>query len=546
MESISIALILLLAVVSSSMIARISPLPLPLPLVQIALGAVIDFVFDFQIALEPEIFFLLFIAPLLFLDGWQISRQGLQRDKWTILALALGLVVLTVVGAGYFIHWMIPGIPLPVAFALAAILSPTDAVSVSSLAERTPIPKRLLHILQGESLLNDASGLVCMRFAVAAMLTGAFSVSEALRSFVWLALAGLAVGAAVALLATMGKDWFSRRYGEVTGSQILISLLIPFGAYLLAVRLDASGILAAVAAGLVMNREEQSGRVMAVTRIRRSAVWEAMHFAGSGMVFVLLGEQLPDIFEGAARVVSETGHQRELWLLAYVLAITLALAALRFLWVWATLGFVLFRSFGEGGKSAGPSWRLIAATSLAGVRGAITLAGVLTLPLTLLDGSAFPARDLAILLAAGVIVVSILAAQIGLPYLMRGLRLPSEPGPQRQEDLARVLAADAAAKAVERRLRKVGKEGQDAALYLDAGARVIASYQQRIDAHAHNGADAETSRRNDAVERSLRLVALEAERGEFYRMAREGKLPDELAHKLVRELDLQESWFTAR
>jgi CPA1 family monovalent cation:H+ antiporter len=496
--------------------------------------------------LEPEIFFLLFIAPLLFLDGWQISRQGLARDKWTILALALGLVVFTVLGAGYFIHWLIPGIPLPVAFALAAILSPTDAVAVSTLAERAPIPRRLLHILQGESLLNDASGLVCMRFAVAAMLTGAFSVGEALRSFAWLAVGGLAVGAVVALLATMGKDWVSRRYGEVTGSQILISLLIPFGAYLLAVRIDASGILAAVAAGLVMNREEQSGRVLAVTRVRRSAVWEAMHFAGSGMVFLLLGEQLPEIFEGAARVVSETGHQRELWLLGYVLAIALALAALRFLWVWATLDLVLFRRLAEREVNAGPSWRLIAATSLAGVRGAITLAGVLTLPLTLLDGTAFPARDLAILLAAGVIVVSILAAQIGLPYLMRGLKLPAESAPQRQEELARAVAAEAAAKAVERALRRIGKEGQDAPLYLDAGSRIIASYQQRVEARNRTGEEVEVARRSDEVERSLRLVALEAERNELYRMARAGRLADELARKLVREIDLQESWFVGR
>src|SRR5271154_762075 len=220
-----------------------SPVPLPLPLVQIALGAVIASVANLGVSLKPDIFFLLFLPPLLFLDGWRIPKEGLFRDKGTILELALGLVVFTVVGVGFFINWMIPAMPLAVAFALAAIVSPTDTIAVSAIASRVPIPKRLMHILEGESLLNDASGLVCMRFAVVAALTGTFSLVDASTTFLWLAIGGVAIGVAVTWGVTQAKHWASRRFGEDAGSQVLLSLLIPFGAYLLAERFGCSGIL---------------------------------------------------------------------------------------------------------------------------------------------------------------------------------------------------------------------------------------------------------------------------------------------------------------
>ncbi|MEO6800216.1 MAG: cation:proton antiporter, partial [Rhodanobacter sp.] len=188
MNSIEVALAMLLAVVGSGYLVRMLPFSLPLPLVQIALGAVISGVFKHGVALDPDIFFLLFLPPLLFLDGWRIPKDRLRHDRAAILALALGLVVFTVVGAGFLIHWLIPAMPTGVAFALAAIVSPTDPVAVSSIASRVPIPKRLMHILEGESLLNDATGLVCFRFAVAAVMTGSFSLISASLTFLWVAL----------------------------------------------------------------------------------------------------------------------------------------------------------------------------------------------------------------------------------------------------------------------------------------------------------------------------------------------------------------------
>ncbi len=188
METITIVLLLLLAVIVSGIVSRAVPLPLPRPLFQIALGAAIGLIADWRVTLDPEIFFLLFLPPLLFLDGWRIPREELFKDAKTVIELALGLVVFTVVGMGFFIHWMIPSMPLAVAFALAAVISPTDPIAVSAIAQRVPIPKRMMHILEGESLLNDASGLVCLRFAIAAALTGTFSIYDAGLNFLWVAL----------------------------------------------------------------------------------------------------------------------------------------------------------------------------------------------------------------------------------------------------------------------------------------------------------------------------------------------------------------------
>src|SRR5215207_6340946 len=163
---ISVVLVMLVAVVISQAITTVLSFAVPLPLVQIALGALLTTVADLSVPLNPDIFFLLFIPPLLFLDGWRIQHRSLFKDAATILELALGLVVFTVVGVGFFIYWLIPAMPLAVAFALAAILSPTDPLAVSAITSRVPVPKRMMHILEGESLLNDASGLVCMRFAL--------------------------------------------------------------------------------------------------------------------------------------------------------------------------------------------------------------------------------------------------------------------------------------------------------------------------------------------------------------------------------------------
>ncbi len=538
METITIVLLLLLAVILSGIFSRMVPLPLPRPLFQIALGALIGLAADWRVTLDPEIFFLLFLPPLLFLDGWRIPREELFKDGKTIVELALGLVVFTVIGMGFLIHWMIPAMPLAVAFALAAVVSPTDPIAVSAIAQRVPIPKRMMHILEGESLLNDASGLVCLRFAIAAALTGAFSVQDAALNFAWVALGGIAVGAGVTWAVSRAKQWISRRYGEEGGSQILISLLIPFGAYLIAEHLHCSGILAAVAAGLTMGFVEARGELEAATRIRRNTVWDVIQFTANGIIFVLLGEQLPAILASSAETVRMTGHHEPWWLAIYVVTINLGLAGLRFLWVWLSFRMTLFRS---GQWRTKPNWRIVAAMSFAGVRGAITLAGVLTLPLAMDDGSAFPARDLAIFLAMGVIITSLIVASIGLPWLLNGLEMPAEHDLQAIEDAARIRAAEAAIAEIEKVQHSLAEGRNDADLYVSAAARLMDAYRQRIESRAGNAESNALERRSEAIERNLRLAALKAERTQIFRMVRKRELGSELARKLIRELDLLEA-----
>jgi CPA1 family monovalent cation:H+ antiporter len=543
LQTVGIILFLLLAVVVSGSLARWSRFPLPL--VQIALGALIALSVVPTVELDPALFFVLFLPPLLFLDGWRIPKDDLRRDRATVLELAFGLVVLTVVGVGFMIHWLIPAMPLPVAFALAAVVSPTDPIAVSAIAARAPIPKRMMHILEGESLLNDASGLVSMRFAVAAMVTGTFSIQETFVTFIWVALGGLAIGAGVTWSVIRAKEWVIRHVGEDTSSQILVSLLIPFGAYLLAEHFHCSGILAAVAAGIAMGFAEQSGRTLAVTRVRRAAVWDTIQFAASGVIFVLLGEQMPGIMEKASETVRLTGHHEPWWLIVYVAAISAALGVLRFVWVWTSLRLTLYRANRRGEPARPVSMRVVIAMSLAGVRGAITLAGALTLPLTLADGVAFPARDLAIFLAAGVIVVSLVVASIGLPGILRNLALPPEPSHQIEIDRAQLLAANSAIQAIEAAQHALASGKDDADLYIDASARIMELYRHRIDGRQGTPEAAGLSRRIDRIERQLRLVGLRAERNELFRLARERQIDGEAARRLVREIDLLEAHYGA-
>ncbi|MDQ0473433.1 Na+/H+ antiporter [Labrys wisconsinensis] len=541
MDSIETVLILFLAVVASGAAGRMLPFAVPLPLVQIAIGALIASTMDLGVRLDPQVFFLLFLPPLLFLDGWRIPKDGLFRDAGTILELALSLVVFTVVGMGFFIHWMIPAMPLAVAFALAAVLAPTDPIAVSAIAARVPVPKRLMHILEGESLLNDASGLVCLRFAIAAALTGTFSAAEAVATFLWLAAGGLAIGTAIAWGVVRARGWLAIRYGSDPGSFILVSLLIPFAAYLAAEHLHCSGILAAVAAGFTMSFVENPVRLPAASRWRREAVWDLVQFAANGVIFILLGEQLPSIFAGAVETVRQTGHHEPIWLAVYAAAIMAVLAAGRFAWVWVSLRFTLFRARRRGETVIRPHLRVIAAASLAGAKGAITLAGILTLPLALADGSPFPARDLAIFLAATVIILSLAAASIGLPILLKGLILPPAEHGEAEEDAARVQAAEAAIRAIEHAQRAITADPSEADLQAQASLRVLTYYRERIDAGSADPDSAESTRLVRDVERRLFKVGLKAEREELVRLARQRRLGSEAVQKLIREADLAEA-----
>jgi len=542
MESIEVVLVMLLAVVASGYLARMLPFGVPLPLIQIGLGAVIAGVFKHGTALEPDIFFLLFLPPLLFLDGWRIPKVGLFRDKGTIIELALGLVLFTVVGAGFLMHWLIPELPLPVAFALAAIVAPTDPVAVSSITSRIPMPPRLMHIIEGESLLNDASGLVCFRFAVAAAMTGSFSLGQASLTFLWLALGGIAAGVAVTYAISRAHRFLTHRFGEDEGEPVLINLLTPFGAYLVAEHIGGSGILAAVAAGIMMSYIELGGSATATTRIRRNVVWDTLQFTLNGVMFVLLGEQLPEIFHGALHPPGGGHPFNGWWLAGNALALSGGLVLLRFVWVWVSLRLTILNQRRLGQQEYKPRLRLILATSFAGVRGALTMAGVMTLPLLLPNGDPFPGRHLAILLASSVIIVSLVLASVMLPRLLRDLEVPKETEAELEEDRARHAAIQAAVEAVEKAGRQhIGTPDEE--MHASAYGTVVNVYRNRLrdiqtGEGAHGGADVHATRR---AEREYRITALRAERDTILRLGRRREISDDTARKLLREIDLVET-----
>ena len=549
MTTFTIVLFLVLAVVLSSVVASALPGTLPRPVVQIALGVVIGLVANLRVTLEPDLFFLLFLPPLLFLDGWRVPTEELLENRTTIIQLALGLVLFTVLGAGLLVHWIMPTMPLAVAFALAAVLSPTDPIAVSAVASHVPVPRRLMRILEGESLLNDASGLVCLRFAVAAAVTGAFSLPRAALTFLWIAAGGLAVGALVVWLVTRAQRIVAVRLGDETGAQILTNLLIPFAAYLAAEELGCSGILAAVAAGVGMSAIEESGRARAATRVGRTAVWNVVQYAANGVMFVLLGEQLPQIVTDAVRDVRSTGARSAWWLVVYVIVVTGALAVLRFVWVLVSFHLSrLAQHHEEHAASPRPNWRLIAATSVAGVRGAVTLAGILTLPLALPGGAPFPERTLASFIAAGVSVLSLLVASLGLPLLLRGIQMPARSTTERQVEVAESVAYEAAIRGVQRAAEELPRKDADANLYASVAARITDVYRARLTRRSQvNGTheSAALGRQTADAERTLWLAAIRAERDAIFGLMREHALGSDVGSRMIEELDLREASYRA-
>jgi CPA1 family monovalent cation:H+ antiporter len=541
METFSIVIILLIAVLASSLLLRVSRLNIPLPLVQIAVGAMLGFIPGLVVQFDPHTFFLLFLPPLLFLDGWRIPKNNLLRDTRTVLSLSLGLVIFSVVGLAGLLKLLLPDMPLPVAFALAAVLSPTDPVAFSAVAKRTPIPKRLMHILEGESLLNDASGLVFFKFAVAAILTGTFSLYQAVTNFFYLSLGGLVVGMAVTYAIVRIKEVIARLYGEDPGVQILISLIIPFAAYQTAESLHCSGILAAVTAGIVMGYAEFYGQVQAVTRIRRNAVWDTVQYTLNGFIFVLLGKQFTHILLGAEKIF--VGYEGAAMgrLFLYVGIVTIALIVLRLVWVYISFHITHLRTGFARRAEDRHSWRLFVATGLAGVRGAVTLAGVLSLPLTLDNGNPFPYREFCIFIAAGVIVFSMLTATLTLPYILRGANVLPEGDSRRRDEKARRAAAQAAIRAIEQAQHNMAEGRSDADLYTEAAHHVMEMYRLRI-MHWDNPARAQTQfQKIESLEKELALTGLKAERQEIHRLARETKIDEEAYRRLVREIDLAEA-----
>ncbi|WP_166359993.1 Na+/H+ antiporter [Pseudomonas akapageensis] len=542
MQSAYTVLILLMLVSVSRLIGRV--IPLPLPLVQIGAGALLAWpTLGLHVALDPELFLFLFLPPLLFSDGWRMPKRDLWRLRGPIITLAVGLVLFTVVGAGYFIHWLMPSIPLPVAFALAAVLSPTDAVAVSAIAQdRLPTP--LMRMLQGEALLNDASGLVTFKFALVAAITGVFSLTEASLSFVLVACGGLATGVVLSWLLGRLRSWMIARGWDDPATHVVFMLLLPFAAYVLAERLGVSGILSAVAAGMMQSWLDLLPRQTS-TRLLNRSVWALLEFAFNGLIFLLLGLQLPDIIK--AVVSHETSlWPTLLWRCLDVVAIFLVLLVLRFIWVqgiWRLIGAVR-RWRGKTELTRVPNARSCWLLTFGGVRGAVTLAGVMSVPLLIDAGTGFPERDLLIFIAAGVILLSLVAACIALPLLLRAIPRGSDDALREEVRQTWRRTAEAAIHALEAEdtvEQAAPQDAAQAALAAELKAQIMSEYRHQLDVFNDSAEAQALAWQMDQLERRLRVRALKAQRLELYKLRRHDQIGDEVLREVLGELDLSEA-----
>ncbi len=419
MEALTLSLLLLAAVLVSSLIDQIIP-RVSLPLIQIALGLVIAVVAggEVRVTLDPELFLVLFIAPLLYDEAKRADKVALWRERKPVLSLAIGLVVATALVIGFAVNAIVPSIPLAAAFALGAALGPTDAVAVSSLSKQVDIPSRQASLLKGELLLNDASGIVSFQFALGAVVTGTFSLMGAGTDFLIEFIGGLLFGAVLGLLG----NWVvktARSIGvENTNFHVLFEVLIPFLIYLVSDACHVSGVIAVVVAGLINVTSPRGVIGPSVSRMNivSGSVWHVLTYALNGIVFVLLGTQLPQ----AMRETWDDTTITNTTLIALVFGVTFLLLATRFLWV-LVMDWVHVRR-AEGRRFARRDVRSALITTFAGAKGAITLSIMFTIPVYLvypdLDYKVlFPQRDLLIFLACGVIVCTLLLATFVVPLL---------------------------------------------------------------------------------------------------------------------------------
>lgn len=443
METFLLILLMLAAVLASSVIDQLVP-KVSSPLIQIALGLGIAVIAGQQIDLlfdQSELFLVLFIAPLLFHEAKEANKTELWRNRRSILSLAIGLVMAIIVAVGFFVHAIIPSISLAAAFALGAALGPTDPIAVSAASKDADISPRCKALLKGESLINDASGIVAFQFAIAAAMTGAFSpahaIGEFLLEFVGGITFGLILGIVGNLIVRLVRSWGL----ENTTFHVLFEVFTPFIVFLAADQLGGSGILAVVAAGLVnVIAPRTAGPSVSRLNIVSTSVWRVISFTLNGIVFVLLGTQLPRAMQTTWNNVAISNWK----LLLYVLAITAILIAVRFAWV-----LVMERvhhkhvarrkeklaketnTLPEPRKTLAHDMRSAAIMTLGGPKGTVTLAVILTIPQAIMQ------RQLILFLACGVIVMTLLLATFVVPVLApQKKRVDDE---QRQRDTQAAL-----------------------------------------------------------------------------------------------------------
>ncbi|HEY5078466.1 MAG TPA: Na+/H+ antiporter, partial [Opitutaceae bacterium] len=466
--------------------------------------------------------------PLIFADGWLMPLRELAKAKRPIVLLAIGLVIFTTLAVGLVAHALVPDLPLAMAFALGAVVSPTDAVAVNAVTESLRLPARMTTILNGESLMNDATGLVAFKFALGAVVAGTFSVKAMTLDFGVLAVGGLAIGFAMAYGIGRLRDLLRHLSASDSLIETTLSLMTPYAAYLLAEDLRTSGILAVVAAGLYSGWRDPV-RMDAETRQNASGVWSLAIYWLNGIAFVLLGLQFPALF----RAVSHSFTAMQLAGMTAAVSATAIVARIVWMFPGTYLPF-LFPSIRA--REVRPPFVNVVVVSWAGMRGTVTLAAALSIPLLLPDGTPFPGRDIVIFLAFGVIAVTLLLQGTTLEPLIHRLGIHGDENRPKEERLARMTAVEAGLQA----LRAIEVDATTPDEFAALG-HVIAEYEQRLAVLTTEGETQRSANRRRTAGHRYRMAALKAERKAVDELWRSNAIIDEVHHPLQELLDHEES-----
>ena len=523
-------LLLLLFVVVFASLAR--KIQLPYPIVLVIAGLFLSFIPGIpRVTLNPDIIFLAFLPPLLYSAAWFTSWRDFKYHMVSIFFLAFGLVGFTVLGVAATAGYIFPGFNWRLGFVLGAVVATTDAIAATSIAKRIGLPKRVVDILEGESLVNDATGLLALEFGLALILENqpVSVVAGALR-LVYLVAVGTVIGLVIALLVERIE-----RYLDDGPIEITLSVMIPYVAYLTAERAHASGVFAVVACGLYLSYRS-THLFSANVRLQAYGFWNALNFVLNGLVFVLIGLQLPQVLAGIR------GYRLS-QLILYGTIFSALLIALRIMWMYPgtyAANFIRRRFLHQ--RHPMPSARAIFVVGWTGMRGVIALAAAMSLPETLPSGAPFPGRDLIIFLTFCVILVTLVLQGLTLAPLIRALGLAGQPQSDSDEREARRFILESALKHIEARPSD-GDNHHLASAYSDARAR----YQRRLAAlggqdYSELGFDPEDYAH--VIDVGLQLIRLE--RQTAVRLRNEGRISDELLRKLERELDLNEARLQAQ
>ncbi|AOH54956.1 Na+/H+ antiporter [Peribacillus muralis] len=403
---------------------------IPLPIYQISFGAALSLLpLHLSLDFHSELFMICVIAPLLFTEGKNTSRKEMLELRKPILLLAFGLVFVTVFAGGFFIHWLIPDMPMAIAFALAATITPTDAVAVQSITKGLKLPGNMLPILEGESLFNDAAGIVAFKVALAAALTGVFSIKDASLNFIFVAIGGIVVGLLLGYLIIKLRLFLRVQGLEEIPMSIVMEVITPFAIYMAAEEVHVSGILAVVSAGVIHGIErDRLQNTTTKLQIVSTNIWSVFGYLLNGLVFTLLGFMLPSVYQEIESNLNRGS------LFGISVLIVLLLLVIRFIWVYFLHDtftknrvnpleqFIMSRIHQEDNKPSKDNvtrTRYAILTSVCGIHGTITLATALSIPYFMPDDSLFPMRNTVLFIAACVILLSVLLATVLLPILVK-------------------------------------------------------------------------------------------------------------------------------